>query len=399
MKEVVRVHANPSSPLRPANLEQQRKLAKDLLRAARDGDAGALARIRAVRSDAGEPRGRCKLADAQLAIAREAGFESWPKLVADFQERDVKAFREAVRRRRRGPRAATRSRWTTCARAINDPMFAFGQRAAHIAAKNAALLTLLLDAGADVNLKSDWENGPLHRARQRRRGHGALPARARRDADAERRGAARLVRRAAGARRRRSARSSTRAAATASSRSTRRRPSAIADFLLDHGADIDVPLHRSQVDAGAVRAGRSARRLPAPARARRDARHLHGRPARRPRARHASARRRPGLRRRARQRARLCARAAVQHLLLVARLRPVAARRRDEVRPSRRARPARRRAARRASASSTRSWPRDEPAAKAVLAEDPSLLAVADAARSTATWRTRSSTSASTPPS
>src|SRR5712671_2217419 len=43
---------------------------------------------------------------------------------------------------------------------INDPMFAFGQRAAHIAAKNEAMLTMLLAAGADVTLKSDWENGP-----------------------------------------------------------------------------------------------------------------------------------------------------------------------------------------------------------------------------------------------
>lgn len=43
---------------------------------------------------------------------------------------------------------------------INDPMFDFGQRAAHVAAKNQALLTVLLDAGADVNLRSDWANGP-----------------------------------------------------------------------------------------------------------------------------------------------------------------------------------------------------------------------------------------------
>ena len=39
-------------------------------------------------------------------------------------------------------------------------MFAFGERATHIAAKNERLLATLLDAGADVNLKSDWENGP-----------------------------------------------------------------------------------------------------------------------------------------------------------------------------------------------------------------------------------------------
>jgi ankyrin repeat protein len=43
---------------------------------------------------------------------------------------------------------------------INGPMFAFGQRAAHIAAKNEAMLSALIAAGADVNLKSAWENGP-----------------------------------------------------------------------------------------------------------------------------------------------------------------------------------------------------------------------------------------------
>lgn len=142
-----------------SSLEQQHKLAKDLLRAARDGDPEALARIRAVRSDAGaEPR-PLKLAHAQLAIAREGGFESWPKLVADFHERDVRAFCDAVRA---GdvqlvewllPLAHVRKR-------IDDPMFAFGQRAAHIAAKNEAILSALIRAGADLNLKSDWQNGP-----------------------------------------------------------------------------------------------------------------------------------------------------------------------------------------------------------------------------------------------
>jgi ankyrin repeat protein len=142
-----------------SSLEQQHKLAKDVLRAAREGDPEALARIRAVRSDAGaEPRS-LKLAHAQLAVAREGGFESWPKLVADFHERDVRAFCDAVRA---GdvqlvewllPLAHVRKR-------IDDPMFAFGQRAAHIAAKNEAILSALIRAGADLNLKSDWNNGP-----------------------------------------------------------------------------------------------------------------------------------------------------------------------------------------------------------------------------------------------
>jgi ankyrin repeat protein len=43
---------------------------------------------------------------------------------------------------------------------VNAPMFAFGQRAAHLAAKNVAMLEVLLAAGADLNLVSEWENGP-----------------------------------------------------------------------------------------------------------------------------------------------------------------------------------------------------------------------------------------------
>ena len=64
-------------PERPS-LEQLRKQAKDLLRAARGGDANALARIGAIQR-AG-PGARILLAHAQLAIAREYGFPSWPKL-------------------------------------------------------------------------------------------------------------------------------------------------------------------------------------------------------------------------------------------------------------------------------------------------------------------------------
>ena len=147
-----------SSPT-PVNLEQQRKLAKDLIRAARDGDAAALARIRAVRLDAAAPARSLKLADAQLAVSRESGFDSWPKLVADLQERDVKAFCAAVR----GGDIPGTQRLLAAAhvrKRINDPMFAFGQRAAHVAAKNATMLSTLIAAGADVNLTSDWENGP-----------------------------------------------------------------------------------------------------------------------------------------------------------------------------------------------------------------------------------------------
>ena len=151
--------STPGSSRIPASLEQQRKLAKDLLRAARCGDPAALARIRAVRPDAAGPARSLKLAHAQLAVAREGGFDSWPALLADFQRRDVEAFCDAVR----GgdvPRTQQLLASAHVRKRINDPMFAFGQRAAHIAAKDAAMLATLLAAGADVNMRSDWENGP-----------------------------------------------------------------------------------------------------------------------------------------------------------------------------------------------------------------------------------------------
>jgi hypothetical protein len=141
------------------SLEQQHKLAKDLIHAVRDGDPAALSRIQVVRSDAASPPRSLKLADAQLAIAREAGFDSWPKLVAELKQRDVKAFCDAVRQ---GDVQRTQRLLSLAhvLKRLNDPMFDFGGRATHMAAKNERLLTTLIEAGADVNLKSDWENGP-----------------------------------------------------------------------------------------------------------------------------------------------------------------------------------------------------------------------------------------------
>ncbi len=143
----------------PLQLEQQRKLAKDLLRAARAGSRDALARLRAVRTDAGDAARPLKLADAQLAIAREAGFPSWPKLVASLRERDLQEFRAAVLRRD-APGVARLLAAPHVRERVNEPLFEFGQRAAHLAAKDRALLALLLEAGADPNLASDWQNGP-----------------------------------------------------------------------------------------------------------------------------------------------------------------------------------------------------------------------------------------------
>jgi ankyrin repeat protein len=73
------------------NLEQQKKLARDLLEAVRAHDAEALARVRAhhprfAANQTGEPDpAALSLHDAQLVLAREYGFPSWPKLKAHIE--------------------------------------------------------------------------------------------------------------------------------------------------------------------------------------------------------------------------------------------------------------------------------------------------------------------------
>lgn len=67
------------------NLEQQKKQARDLLRAIRSGDAAALSRLQSHHTrwagvDDGTVRQLVSLHDAQFVLAREQGFASWPKL-------------------------------------------------------------------------------------------------------------------------------------------------------------------------------------------------------------------------------------------------------------------------------------------------------------------------------
>ena len=68
-------------PARP-DLEQLRHQAKDLLRAAKAGDTDALERLRAA-SDG------TTLASAQLALARDYGFASWPRMKTEVERREI----------------------------------------------------------------------------------------------------------------------------------------------------------------------------------------------------------------------------------------------------------------------------------------------------------------------
>jgi ankyrin repeat protein len=72
------------------DLEQARRQAKELLRAARGGDAAAVARLAAVSAP-------LSLAGAQLALARELGQPSWPALVREIEARNASIPENVVR--------------------------------------------------------------------------------------------------------------------------------------------------------------------------------------------------------------------------------------------------------------------------------------------------------------
>jgi len=86
--------SQPVDPrLRPDNLEQLRKHAKQLLRSARKGDETALARFTSVLGAL--PSDSLRLSQAQLVVAREAGFSNWPSL------HDEATWREETRAKHR----------------------------------------------------------------------------------------------------------------------------------------------------------------------------------------------------------------------------------------------------------------------------------------------------------
>ena len=72
--------STPRLPDRPS-LEQLRKQAKELLKQLRNGDPPATERLRKFKPRVNEPI----LTDAQFVLAREHGFESWPRLVHYIQ--------------------------------------------------------------------------------------------------------------------------------------------------------------------------------------------------------------------------------------------------------------------------------------------------------------------------
>lgn len=151
------------------NLEQLRKQAKELVKTARAGDETALGRL-----GGREPI----LANAQLALAREHGYRSWPALVA-AAEASVDTFVEAATNGRRGRAdellaARPEIEGDPWARLVlgrgwdGDPNRSGGPRnwapilyACHSVYANVELVRRLLARGADPNATFTNEYGEM----------------------------------------------------------------------------------------------------------------------------------------------------------------------------------------------------------------------------------------------
>lgn len=156
-------------PPRP-DLQQLRKQAKELLRALKSGDAGALKRSREHLPDGGLSAGRegsgegPTLADAQCILAREYGFTHWTRLKEHvesvlleqgdpvellqeaFHEDDADMVRRLLERR-----PELRSK-------LNEPLLGFDSPPI-TCVRSRRMLDVLLEAGADLDAKSRWWAG------------------------------------------------------------------------------------------------------------------------------------------------------------------------------------------------------------------------------------------------
>lgn len=150
-------------PARP-DLEQQKKLAKELLHAFRAGDDEAIARVRAGLPDKRD----ISLTDAQFVLAREYGFTTWRELKEHIERRaaaslpPMEQFKRAVHRRDASTLRRLLEQRAEVREAIDAPVFGFDSPALLAAGDNLDLVDVLLEFGADPNKRSEWWAGGFH---------------------------------------------------------------------------------------------------------------------------------------------------------------------------------------------------------------------------------------------
>ena len=151
------------------NLEHLKKQAKALLHEFRQGDLTGQERFREhARAKESDPAAAPKLSDAQRVIAREYGFTSWAKLKqhVDSLTRALNPAQAAIAAVQANDPAALARVLAThpeLKAKINDPLphFGFGSPALLCVVQRGSreMVDVLLEAGADINARSDWWAG------------------------------------------------------------------------------------------------------------------------------------------------------------------------------------------------------------------------------------------------
>jgi ankyrin repeat protein len=147
----------PSNP----RLDKQRKLAKALARNYWRGKAEAVERVGVLHPKPPAPEDFV-LSDAQLVIARGYGFAGWPQMkrkIESLTKTPLELFKAAVEAGDVDHVRQLLQSHPVLVLKINEPMFGFGSSAVHIARTNLDLLDILIAHGADLNARTSWDKG------------------------------------------------------------------------------------------------------------------------------------------------------------------------------------------------------------------------------------------------
>jgi ankyrin repeat protein len=149
-------------PARP-NLEHLKKQARQLLRGILQEDASAVDRFREAQVTHAPA---ARLAQAQLVIAREYGFDNWANLkaqVGTLSDDPVEALTGAIKANDAPLVRQVLARYPVLKSTLNEPLpnYSFYTPAivAAVYKDNRDMIDALLDAGADINVRSRWWAG------------------------------------------------------------------------------------------------------------------------------------------------------------------------------------------------------------------------------------------------
>jgi ankyrin repeat protein len=150
-------------PARP-NLEHLKKQARQLLRGVLQADVSAVDRFREAQVTLSTPAAR--LAQAQLVIAREYGFDNWANLKAQvgaLSDDPVEALTAAVKANDAHLVRQVLARYPVLKSKLDEPLPNYGFDAPALIAAvykdNRDMIDALLDAGADINARTKWWAG------------------------------------------------------------------------------------------------------------------------------------------------------------------------------------------------------------------------------------------------